>query len=117
MIEIDLSGTVREREGAFDRVINRQDRHRLALLLRRLREEAGLQQGELAARLKVPQAVLSKIESGYREVAVLELRAISTALGLPLDEIVSRIEAELSGDVLSPESITDGSTKHHESDT
>ena len=86
------SGTSREREGAFDHLIQRRDRRRLGALVRAARERAGLQQGDLAARLGVPQSVLSKIESGYREVTVLELRAICSALGVSLNDIVMRLD-------------------------
>lgn len=91
----DRSGLHREREGAFDRLITRQERRQLGVLLRAVRVEAGLQQGDLAERLGVPQAVLSKIEGGYRGIEVLELRAICMALDLSLETFVRRLEDAL----------------------
>lgn len=85
----------REREGAFDHLVSRQERRRLGLLLREARAEAGLQQADLAARLGVPRAVLSKMEGGHRAVEVLELRAVCAALGLSLEEFVRRLEDAL----------------------
>ena len=66
-------------------------RHReLASLLRRLREEAGLTQQELAARLKVTQSVVSKAESGQRRLDLVQLESYCQALGTTLTELVRR---------------------------
>ena len=70
------AGLQREREGAFGHLISRKERICLGMLLREVRVEHGLQQADLALRLGVPQAVLSKMETGYRVVGVLELRSI-----------------------------------------
>lgn len=91
----DRSGLGREREGAFDHLIARRDRQRLGAVLRAVREESGLQQGDLAARLDVPQSVLSKIEAAHREVTVLELRVICAALNVSLADVVAQLDDRL----------------------
>lgn len=95
MAAADESGVAREREGAFDHLVRRRDRLRLGAVLRAVRDQAGLQQGELAARLDVPQSVLSKIESGHREVTVLELRVICTALNISLADVMVELDGRL----------------------
>lgn len=45
------------------------------------REAAGLTQRDLAARLGVAQSRIGRIESGQRNVSVLELVAVARALG------------------------------------
>ena len=67
-------------------------------LLRQLRLAAGLQQTELASRLGTSQSVVSKIETGDRQIDVLELRQICLALGVPLEDFVQRLEAILDKD-------------------
>jgi transcriptional regulator with XRE-family HTH domain len=83
---------------AFDGVVSRQDRDRLALLLRHARREARLQQQDLAARLGIPVSVLSKMETGHRGVDVLELRAICLALRVSFVDFVAKLEDRLAGD-------------------
>lgn len=57
-------------------------------MLRKIREDAGLTQYELADALGVPQSVISKIESGERRVDVVELRAICRVCGVELVDMV-----------------------------
>lgn len=95
MVASDESGFARDRKGAFDHLIERGDRRRLAMLLRSVREQAGLSQGDLAARLGVAQSVLSKIEAGYREVTVLELRVMCAALNVPLADFMRNLDDRL----------------------
>jgi transcriptional regulator with XRE-family HTH domain len=85
----------RERESTFGHLVPRAHKRALAALLRAAREEAGLGQGELAARLGVVQSALSKIEAGERDVEALELRAICLALGTTLDSFARRLESAL----------------------
>lgn len=81
---------------AFGRWMRREDRDRLGDLLREVRGEAGLRQGDLAERLGVPQSVLSKIEAGERGLDLLEARAVCVALGLPLSVFVERLQDALA---------------------
>jgi transcriptional regulator with XRE-family HTH domain len=90
--------TGRERDPAFGHLVSRAEKKQLALLLRRVREEAGITQGELAAELGVFQSVVSKIEAGDRDVEALELRAICTGLGTTLEAFARCLEEEWSGE-------------------
>jgi transcriptional regulator with XRE-family HTH domain len=65
-----------------------EGQQRLQELLRETREKAGVTQVELAARLKVPQSFVSKIESGERRVDLIELKAVCDALNVSLVEFV-----------------------------
>jgi len=64
-------------------------------LLRRFRTHAGVTQAELAARLDVPQSLISKYESGERRLDILELRQVCRALGLSLADFVRKMEKEI----------------------
>jgi transcriptional regulator with XRE-family HTH domain len=67
----------------------------LAALLRKLREETGMRQVDLAEALGEPQSFVSRFESGERRLDVLELRAVCRALKLSLDEFIRRFEEEV----------------------
>ena len=56
-----------------------------------MRREAGLTQVELAARLRVTQSFISKVENGERSLRVYEQYAYARALGLPVGTFVDRI--------------------------
>lgn len=70
------------------------DYAKLQSLLRTVRTEAGVTQAELAARLGVPQSVVSKYECGERRLDVVELRQVCRVLGFPLADFVRRLEKE-----------------------
>lgn len=63
-----------------------------AVLLRSIREEAGVTQVELAGWLGIEQSTISKNERRERRVDVGELRRICIVLGVPLVEFISRLE-------------------------
>lgn len=67
----------------------------MLLLLRRLREDAGLRQVDLAALLGRPQSFVSKVEAGERRLDIIELRTICRHLGTTLPSFVRRLEDEL----------------------
>jgi DNA-binding XRE family transcriptional regulator len=67
----------------------------LIALLRQARLDAGLQQQDLAKLLGTSQSVISKIETGDRQLDILELRQVCRALGLSLEEFVRQLEQEL----------------------
>ena len=71
------------------------EQQKLSALLRQLRAEAGLSQVALAQKLRQRQSFVSKYESGERLLDVVELRQISSALGLTLQEFVRRWEETL----------------------
>jgi transcriptional regulator with XRE-family HTH domain len=56
--------------------------------LRRAREERGIGQQELAARLGRPQSYISKIETGDRRVDLVEILDICRSLGVQLEAVV-----------------------------
>jgi transcriptional regulator with XRE-family HTH domain len=64
-------------------------------LLRQLRHEAGLLQGEVAARLDTYQTFVSKYESGERILDFPELRSVCGVLGLSLPEFAVMYEKAL----------------------
>lgn len=53
---------------------------RLRQLLVRYRKEAGLTQGDLAARINRPQTFVSKVEIGERRIDAIELIQMLTAM-------------------------------------
>lgn len=67
----------------------------LARLLRRLREDAGLSQLEVARALGRRQPFVSKYERGQRRLDLIELRRICAALDIPLATLVRRFENAL----------------------
>lgn len=70
----------------------------LLKLLREIREEAGLRQLDVAARLKQPQSFVSKYESGERRLDLLELEQICASCGIDLVEFVRRYRAKTRAD-------------------
>ena len=67
----------------------------LLSVLRDARLKAGLTQVELAARLRVQQAWVSKSEGRTRRLDVIELRQICHALEIDFVEFVRHLDAEL----------------------
>lgn len=73
-------------------------RRAIRQLLREARLAAGLRQGDVAARLAVPQSFVSKYESGARRLDIVDLARVCAAIGLPLARVVARLESELDSD-------------------
>lgn len=67
-----------------------QRRVRLQGLLRAVRQEAGLNQTELAERLKSDQSFVSRYERGERRLDLIELEQIAKACGIELGDLVQR---------------------------
>jgi len=61
-------------------------------LLKKVRQEKGLRQIELADKLGVPQSFVSKYEAGNRRLDLLELRQICLILGISLEGLVQELE-------------------------
>ena len=70
------------------------ERERLANLLRQLRTDAGLRQVDLAEKLGQPQSYVSRFESAEQRLDLIELKAISEALGITLMDLVRRFERD-----------------------
>jgi HTH-type transcriptional regulator/antitoxin HipB len=73
------------------RLIDEAEYKRLASLLAEVRDEVGLTQTELGARLGKRQKFVSVIETGVRRIDFLELLAFERALGLPQLSLVRRV--------------------------
>lgn len=67
---------------------------------RKLRKQRGLSQVELAARLDRPQSFISKVESGERQVRLVEIYDFSDALETPVIDLVKMVEVALVDDDL-----------------
>jgi transcriptional regulator with XRE-family HTH domain len=65
-------------------------RRRLRELLVAVREEAGMNQGDLARALDVPQSLVSRFETGDRRIDLIELEEVCAAVGISLQELVRR---------------------------
>ena len=65
------------------------------MLLRQIRQEAGLTQVQLAERLDIPQTWISNYERGERKLDVLELRQVCKALGIRFLDFMARLESDL----------------------
>ena len=77
------------------------EQRRLRNLLRQIRTEAGLRQGDLAEKLRQSQSFVSKYESGERRLDLLELQQICRAAGISLAQFIRRFEG--STDEAKPE--------------
>lgn len=70
----------------------------LRSLLVEARRTAGLKQTELAARLNKPQSYVSKVETGERQLNVIEFVAYARAIGLhPIalfSDLVMRVQSD-----------------------
>jgi transcriptional regulator with XRE-family HTH domain len=65
---------------------------RLAAILKRRRERAGLSQHEVAESLGVAQSWVSNVENGVRRIDLIETSSLARALGSSLGEIVAELE-------------------------
>lgn len=61
-------------------------------LLARLRADAGISQGALAAELGIDQAAVSRVEANHRRLTVGETFAWFEALGTPADEAATLLQ-------------------------
>jgi transcriptional regulator with XRE-family HTH domain len=64
----------------------------LFLALRKVREDAGLRQSDVAEALGYPQSVISKYEPGERRLDLLELEDVCRAIGITLVDFVRAYE-------------------------
>lgn len=65
-------------------------RVKLRRLLRAIRRERGVTQVQLAESLEVPQSVISKYESGERQIDFVEVEAVCEAVGMSLRSFCRR---------------------------
>lgn len=63
--------------------------------LNALREQAGISQMELADRMQIDQAIVSRCESGRRRVDVFELALWTHACGTTLEAFVKKLDERI----------------------
>lgn len=79
----------------MEKTIHSPQQRPLLILLRQIRQEAGLTQVQLAERLDIPQTWISNYERGERKIDVLELRQVCKALGIRFLDFMARLESDL----------------------
>ena len=67
----------------------------LATLLRAERLRAGLTQAQLATKLDRPQSFIAKLESGERQLDVIEFLLVMRAIGSKTGVLLRRLEQAL----------------------
>jgi len=75
------------------RIVPIADHIRFGAFLRQIRTEAGVSQRELALLLRLPQSFISKIESGERQVQVLEFLLLCEKLKVDASVVLARYAA------------------------
>jgi transcriptional regulator with XRE-family HTH domain len=68
----------------------------LGVILSNLRKQYGKEQSDVAEKMGLSQASYSRLESGKATFSVDHLYQAANALGLPEDEIMSRMNATIS---------------------
>jgi len=81
------------------KTIYSQEQRHFLLLLRQVRQNAGLTQGDFAERLQIPQSRVSNYERGERQMDLMQLRQYCTAVGVALVEFVQRFESLVKMDI------------------
>lgn len=76
--------------------LNSKEARALIEMLYQLRVSSGLRQSDLAKMLKVPQSLVSKIESGERRIDLIELRSILACFRTNLVEFITELEKRIS---------------------
>lgn len=76
----------------MEKSIHKQEYMLLLDMLRAAREQAGLTQGEVAAKLGETQSFVSKCERGERRLDVVELRSWCAALGVSFHGFLKRFD-------------------------
>lgn len=85
----------------MDKSIYSGDYFNFLRLLRSLREEGGLTQEEVAARLGETQSFVSKCERGERRLDIVETKAWCVALNMSLSDLVDKFENSSSSREIS----------------
>jgi transcriptional regulator with XRE-family HTH domain len=79
---------VRERKQRLGKSIYSRDYQAFLQLLKKTRQDAGLNQEEVASRLGKTQAFVSKCERGERRIDVVEARAFCKAIGISFTSFI-----------------------------
>lgn len=75
---------------ARHKIIADGEHARLGAFLRSVRVTAGVSQRTLAARLKLPQSFVSKVERGERQLQFLEFLEICSQIGVDAEEVTKQ---------------------------
>jgi transcriptional regulator with XRE-family HTH domain len=67
--------------------------------IKRIREQKGLLQKQVAAQLKIGQTNYNKLENGNREPSVKELQQLATLFGMTVDQIL-HFEGDIPAEVM-----------------
>lgn len=62
------------------------------------RQNAGLSQQQLAAKLKRPQSFVARLESGERRIDVVEFTVLARVIGFDKEEVLSIVDAATDPD-------------------
>lgn len=78
--------------------MNKQDPRyeKLQTLLRDMRKKQGITQKELADRLGRPQSFVSKLESGERNIDLIELIDVAKSIDLKPSSVISELVEKLT---------------------
>lgn len=76
--------------------IYKKDYQQLLEMLKSYRLERGVTQEQLASRLGVSQAIISKIETHERRLDVIELREICVAIGISFSDFIIQLDKKLT---------------------
>ena len=77
------------------KTIHSKEHRVLISLLRKIREERGFTQSQLAKLIESDQTFISKIENSERRIDLIELRIICNALNQSFLEFVQILESKL----------------------
>jgi transcriptional regulator with XRE-family HTH domain len=67
-------------------------RERFGFAIKARREELGVTQEELADRSGINRTYLSDVERGYRNICLLNIERVASALSVPLSELFKEVE-------------------------
>jgi len=80
---------------AIRRSLHSREYAKFLRVLKRMREEAGVTQVELAKRLRNTQTYVSKCERGQRRVDIIELRQFCKALGIDVPQFLKLLDEDV----------------------
>ncbi len=93
--EWNIRSATQEGKLSVEKSIYSRENSEVIQLLKKIREDAGVTQIQLAESLGVTQSYVSKIERGERMVDVVQLRTICIRLGTSLPKFANLLERQL----------------------
>jgi transcriptional regulator with XRE-family HTH domain len=64
--------------------------------IKKIRQELGLSQEELADLTKLHRTYIGGVERGERNIGIINLAKIANSLGVPLTKLLNKIDSNLS---------------------